>query len=71
MQTMNESKTPTPADIARVFGVPEANVRRQFARNVASLRGDLTQAEKTGRKVRGYTAEQIRADIDRLGKNAL
>jgi len=70
MNTSLCAMKPTPSDIARAFGVPEANVRRQFARNVASLREDLAQAEKTGRKVRGYTAAQIRADIERFGKNS-
>ena len=38
-------------------------LRRQYQRNAAGLRSMLSRAEATGRKVNGYTVEQLRAHV--------
>lgn len=49
-------KNPTPENVAQMFNVPVANVKRQYARNAIQLR---QMAAKAGNgKYRGKTAEQ-------------
>ncbi len=38
-------------------------MRAQYIRNIAQLRSMLAKAESTGRKVNGYTADQLRERI--------
>lgn len=54
---------PTIPHLARALCCTEAQVRAQFVKNIASMREDLAQANRTGRPVRGYSAERIAADI--------
>jgi hypothetical protein len=46
--------------IARMFGVPVENVRRQYAKNARQLRVMEAKARRTGLKVNGYTANELR-----------
>jgi len=54
---------PTIPQIAKTLCCTEAQVREQFRKNLASMREDLAQANRTGRPVRGYSAERISEDI--------
>jgi len=54
---------PTLPHLARVLCCTESQVRAQFVKNLASMREDLAQANRTGRPVRGYSADRIAADI--------
>ncbi len=51
---------PTTEQIASRFGCTPEQVRAQFARNAEGLAKMLARAESTGRKVNGYTADQLR-----------
>jgi hypothetical protein len=51
---------PTVAQLAARYGVTEDRICAQFALNAASLRTMLAKAERTGRKVNGYTADRLR-----------
>lgn len=43
-----------------IFGCTPAQLRAQHARNADMLAGMLAKAESTGRKVNGYTADELR-----------
>lgn len=43
-----------------MFGCTPAQLRAQHARNADMLAGMLAKAESTGRKVNGYTADELR-----------
>ena len=62
---------PTIPHLARVLCCTEAQVRAQFAKNIATMRADLEQANRTGRPVRGYSAERISADIAEMESRLL
>jgi hypothetical protein len=51
---------PTTAQIARIFNCTEQQVRDLFAKNAQQLAGMADEAERTERKVNGYTAKQLR-----------
>lgn len=46
--------------IAKLTGCTVEQVRAQHARNADALAGMLAKAESTGRKVNGYTADELR-----------
>lgn len=50
---------PTPDQIARIFSVPVANVRRQFDLNARQLTHMEAQAVAMGGCLNGYTAGQL------------
>ena len=50
---------PSPAVVAAMFGCTEASVREAYARNAKQLLGMAEQANRMGRKLRGYTGEQL------------
>lgn len=54
---------PSISALAREFRCTESQIRAQFEKNLASMREDLAQAARTGRLVRGYSAERIAAEI--------
>lgn len=62
---------PTIAQLALTLGCTESQVRAQFAKNLASMREDLAQSERTGRPVRGYSAERIAKDIAEMESRLL
>lgn len=53
-------------EIAEIFGCTPAQVGAQFAKNHEQLREMYEESCATGRKVRGYTAEQLRARMNSL-----
>ncbi len=53
--------TPDTATIARLFGCTPEQVRAQFAANSKQLSAMADKAQRTTRKVNGYTAQQLRA----------
>lgn len=53
----------TESFLATRFGCSVAQVRAMHAKNADTLRGMLAKAESTGRKVNGYTAEQLRGAV--------
>jgi predicted DNA-binding protein len=57
---------PTIKHLSRVLCCTEAQVRAQLSKNLASMREDLAQANRTGRPVRGYSAERIENDISEM-----
>ena len=62
---------PTIPQLARVLQCSESQVRAQFQKNLSSMREDLAQAERTGRPVRGYSAERIAMDIAEMESRLL
>jgi len=62
---------PTIPNIARVLCCTEVQIRAQFVKNLATMRADLEQARRTGRPVRGYSAERIAADIAEMKSRLL
>jgi hypothetical protein len=52
--------------IAQILGASAEAVRRQYAKNAEQLRGMAAKARGTGRKVNGYSAEEL----DRRAANA-
>jgi hypothetical protein len=61
MQTKKTAvSSATSADVvAERFGCAPAQARRQYARNAEQLRGMCERALETGRKVNGYTADEL------------
>lgn len=54
---MNENQ------LAKFFGCTVQDVRALHAKNAQTLRAMLAKAESTGKKVNGYSAEQLRVRI--------
>ena len=48
-----------PLTIAAMFGVTPAQLAAQYGRNLASLNQSLAKAVATGKKVNGYSAQQL------------
>jgi len=59
-------ETQNTKQIAQILGASESAVRRQYAKNAEQLRDMAEQARGTGRKVNGYSAEEL----DRRAANA-
>lgn len=57
---------PTIEEIAAKFGCSPAQVGAQFARNFIQLSAMYRQACATGKRVNGYTSEQLRRMINSL-----
>lgn len=60
----------TQAQIANLFGCSEARVREQFRRNSAHLTAMAEQAERTGRKINGFTAIELREKAAAMANRA-
>lgn len=58
---------PSPSVVAKMFGANVENVRAQYRKNAAQLESMADEAEKSGKKVNGYAA----GDLRRLAKSAL
>jgi hypothetical protein len=54
---------PTIAQVAKTLRCSEDAVRAQFRKNLATMRSDLEQARRTGKPVRGYSAQRIASDV--------
>lgn len=54
-----KSPTFTPEQVAQMFKVPVANVKVQYAANAETLKKMYDKAVATGKKVSGYTADQL------------
>lgn len=50
----------TPEMVAQVMGCTVEQLRNQHARNANQLAGMLHKAVTTGKKVNGYTADELR-----------
>jgi len=61
----------TAEQIASKFSVPVENVKRQFAANAINLEKMHTKAVDTGKKVNGYTAEQLAEAVEFYKKSAI
>lgn len=61
---------PTPSQIAKIFGCTEQQVRKQFASNAKQLSSMASKAQRTSRKVNGFTAEQLCRMADNAAANA-
>lgn len=53
----------TNEQAAALLGVTVEQIRRQHAATLPGLERMLARAEATGRKVRGYTAGELRARV--------
>lgn len=62
--------TMTEQQVAQRFGCTIEQVRAGHASNARALRGMLFKARTAGKKVNGYTAEQLQAHVDRTEKLA-
>jgi len=60
----------TKTEIAARFKCTPEQLSAQYARNAADLRKLAEKAEKTGKKVRGYTAAEHAAAAEKLEKLA-
>jgi hypothetical protein len=60
----------TLATVAKRFGTTIERVRAQYLANAAQMRAMAEKAERTGRKVNGYTAEQLNARADEFERIA-
>lgn len=49
----------TVKEAAELFGVSEERIKQQYAENAKGLQNMLHKAVSTGKKVNGYTAEQL------------
>lgn len=66
MNTNTNTKT-----VASILGVSDSAIRRQYAKNAAQLRGMAEKALATGRKVNGYSADELNlraANADALSR---
>lgn len=59
-------KTMTVYDIARAMRCTLPALAAQYRVNLDQLRADLADAESSGKKVRGYSASDLRAIIDTI-----
>jgi hypothetical protein len=57
----NQAGLPTVEQVAARFGASVERVRESYRANAVQLTNMAAKAERTGRKVNGYTAEQLRA----------
>jgi hypothetical protein len=57
---MKQTLEGSPRLVAKLFGCTEAQARAQYAANAEQLASLATKAERSGKKVNGYTAEQLR-----------
>ena len=55
-------------NIAKMFGCTEEQAKAQYARNAAQLAEMEAKAASTGRKVNGFTAQQL-ADLRKKAEN--
>ena len=61
MTTTTEVTPPTIEQVATRFGASVERVRENYRANASELAGMAEKAERIGRKVNGYTADQLRA----------
>lgn len=61
---------PTAPTVARLFRCTVEQVKSQYARNAAQLRRMADKAAASGRKVNGYTAEQLAAHAARASERS-
>jgi hypothetical protein len=54
------------SELAAMFNVSEDRIKQQYADNAAVLKKQLDKAIKTGKKVDGYTAKELKANYDRF-----
>jgi hypothetical protein len=54
------------SELAAMFNVSEDRIKQQYADNAAVIKKQLDKAIKTGNKVDGYTAEELKANYDRF-----
>jgi polyhydroxyalkanoate synthesis regulator phasin len=51
---------------AKAIGVSVEQLEAQYRANIASLTEDSNKARSTGKKVRGYTADQLETLVSKL-----
>jgi rubrerythrin len=58
---------PTPEQVPAFFQqfTPE-QMRAQYTKNLRTFEGMLEKAERTGKKVGGYTADRLRAHVEQF-----
>jgi hypothetical protein len=52
-------------ELAAMFHVSEDRIKQQYADNAAIIKKQLDKAIKTGKKVNGYTAEELKVNYQR------
>lgn len=57
-------------ELCKLFKCTEAQLNAQYTANAKQMRGLQAKAEKTGKKVHGYTAEQWAESAERFEKIA-
>ncbi len=60
----------TPEQTAKMFGVSVSQIKKQYAVNLAGLKRMLDKAKLTGKKVNGYTEEQLVKMVEKYSKLA-
>jgi hypothetical protein len=54
------------SELAAMFNVSEDRIKQQYADNAAIIKKQLDKAIKTGKKVDGYTAKELKANYERF-----
>lgn len=52
--------------LAVMFHTSEDNIKKQYAANIEGLKKDYAKAIRIGKKVRGYTADEIKENYEQL-----
>jgi methyl coenzyme M reductase beta subunit len=60
----------TPEQTAKMFGVPVFQIKKQYAVNLAGLKRMLHKARLTGKKVNGYTEDDLVKMVEQYSKLA-
>lgn len=55
---------------AKMFGVSVSQIKKQYAENLKGLKRMLEKAQKTGKKVNGYTEDQLISMVEKYSKLA-
>jgi hypothetical protein len=54
----------TKSAVCRMFNIPVERLNQQYAANAATFKTMYDKAVKTGKKVNGYTADQLKKLYD-------
>lgn len=55
----------TPEQTAKMFGVSVSQIKKQYSENLKGLKKMLEKAQKTGKRVNGYSEVQLAAMVEK------
>ena len=59
LDCLRMGRAPSAYAVAAMFGVPVESVRKQYRKNAVQLRSLEAKARLSGKRVRGYTADEL------------